>query len=547
LPKLFSVTKKAGFSRFFYRFFRCNVAVFCSYGVNSLLLPRKSKTQLGTWLVLLFMFGASVAQANAKELVWGTAFHTEPQPIVDDLDTSRNFVNHLLFDPLFLSDQQGRIGLGLVTKWKIISPTQVQFELRDGVKFHSGNLLSAEDVEWTFQQINQQANLHTLFAPIKSLRAINRLQFEVQTFRPFSQLIQRLSLVFPVDKQFYLAQQKAENGSHVVQISGTGAYKLSRYVPGIVTEFSVNPDYWRKREGNVSSIKVVPIKQVEMRMASLFSRDVDIIDHVPDSYVDLLNKDKQLSVIQTRGLKWLAIELNQHHPALAKRRVRQAINLAIDNARLAEGLGPYAMASTQLSIPGQAGYNEELLPRYNLLLAHQLLQQAGYAEGFSLSMAIPNSLFDEQSKVVSQLVSMLDRVNIRLVPSWLDEADYQANVSQCLSDLVLTRRQKDAGNVLSIARAMYLNDEQDEPKQATRCRVYQNEEVSELILAAEQELDGEQRAVIIRELEKVMYQQAAFVPLYWQRKIWATNRRLDINSLNRNSLFPLFEHLQILD
>ncbi len=510
-----------------------------------MLLPRKSKTQHGTWLLLFGLFCSHFS--NAKVLVWGTAFHTEPHAIVDELDTNRSFINHLLFDPLFLSDQQGRIRLGLVAKWKIISPTQVQFELRDGVKFHSGNSLSAEDVEWTFQQISQQPHLHTLFAPIKSLRALNRLQFEVQTYRPFSQLIQRLSLIFPVDKQFYLAQQSAENGAHITQVSGTGAYKLSRFVPGIVTEFSANPAYWRKREGNVDTIKVVPIKQVEMRMASLFSRDVDVVDHVPDNYVDLLNKDKLLSVIQTRSLKWLAIELNQHHPALAKRRVRQAINLAIDNARLAEGLGQYAMASTQLSIPGQPGYNEELLPRYNLLLAHQLLQQAGYEEGFSLTMAIPNSLFDEQSKMVSQLVSMLDRVNIRLIPSWLDEAEYQANQNQCLSDLILTRRQKDAGNVLSIARSMYLDDEQTEPKQASRCQVYQNEDVSALILAAEQELDDQQRALITRELEKVLYQQAAFVPLYWQRKIWATNRRIDIDSLNLHSPFPLFEHLQILD
>ncbi|MGY5452501.1 ABC transporter substrate-binding protein [Agarivorans sp. MS3-6] len=499
------------------------------------------------WMVLTLLLGgvSCLTFAEAKSLVWGTAFQTKPSVIVDELDASSNFVNHLLFDPLFLFDQNGQAGARLVARWKIISPTQIQFELKSGISFHSGNPLTAEDVAWTFDKISQQSHLKSLFAPIKSLRAINQLTFEVKTYRPFSQLIQRLSYIFPADKQHYLA---SDDSDEVTGISGTGPFKLERYVPGIVTEFSINKAYWRKSRSNITQIKVVPIKQSEMRMASLFSRDVDVVDHVPQSYVELLSKDQQLSVIQTEGLKWLAIELNRGHPALANRVVRQALNLAIDNARLAEVLGSYTLVSTQLSIPGQPGYNPQLLPRYNLLLAHQLLQQAGYDKGFSITMAVPKLLFEDQAKVVSQLVTMLDRVNITLKPQWLDEAQYQQAIDSCASDLVLTRRQSDAGNVLSIARAIYLQEtDGGAPSSTTSCAAYQNENVEQLILAAEQELDEVNRAEIIQRLELQLYQEAVFVPLYWQRKIWALNQRINLKSINRANPFPLFEHLKVLD
>jgi peptide/nickel transport system substrate-binding protein len=536
--------QKAGLSRFFYCAITCKLAALIVLRFKTLALLGKLKfTSLPFTLLLLISLGAWQS-AKANTLVWGTAFHAEPQQLVDELDANSNFINHLLFDPLFLLDQQGRIAPRLVTKWKIISPTQIQFELRSDVVFHSGNPLTAEDVEWTFQQVSQQAHLHALFAPIKSLKALNTLQFEVRTYRPFSELIQRLSFIFPADKQFYTAE---ENLNSPTAVSGTGPFKVSRYVPGIVTEFEIHEPYWRTNRSNVSLIKVVPIKQAEMRMASLFSRDVDIVDHVPENYVELLNKDKQLSVIQTEGLKWLAIELNQRNPALDNRRVRQALNLAIDNIRLAEVLGPYALASTQLSIPGQAGYNADLLPRYNLLLAHQLLQQAGYEKGFKLTMAVPESLFGDQSKVVSQLVSMLDRVNISLQPQWLNEQDYQLALDSCSSDLVLTRRQGDAGNVLSIARAMFLSEGEPITDEGGPCKAYQNDKISQLILAGEQELDEEKRIKIIQYLEQQIYQEAVFVPLYWQRKIWALNQRIDIKNMNRASPFPLFEQLQILE
>ncbi|MDO6763045.1 ABC transporter substrate-binding protein [Agarivorans sp. 1_MG-2023] len=506
----------------------------------------KTKAKIHKIALLLVLIVGWVNVSPAKTLVWGTAFHAEPNVIVEEVDANSNFINHLLFDPLFLLDQQGRVAPRLVTKWKIISPTQIQFELRNDVVFHSGNPLTAEDVEWTFNRIQQQPHLQSLFAPIKSLKALNSSQFEVLTYRPFSELIQRLSYIFPADKQFYLANQELENTEIVSLVSGTGPFKLARYIPGIVTEFSINSKYWRNKRSNITQIKVVPIVQSEMRMASLFSRDVDVVDHVPDNYVELLNKDPQLSVIQTEGLKWLAIELNQRHPALANRRVRQALNLAIDNVRLAEVLGPYALASTQLSIPGLPGYNKELLPRYNLLLAHQLLQQAGFEDGFTLTIAVPKQLFGEQSKVVPQLVSMLDRVNITLVPEWLDEQEYQANIENCASDVMLTRRQSDAGDVLSIARSMFIEDTGTSPQMAG-CLSYRNEKVTQLILAGEQELDEEKRDKIIQYLEQQLYQEAVFVPLYWQRKIWALNQRINIENMNRASPFPLFERLQVLD
>ncbi|WP_432459809.1 MULTISPECIES: ABC transporter substrate-binding protein [unclassified Agarivorans] len=497
---------------------------------------------LGLMLVLSCI---GLTQVEAKLLVWGTAFQTRPSAIVDEVDANSNFMNHLLFDPLFLLDQQGRVTPRLVTKWKVISPTQIQFQLRENVDFHSGNRLSAEDVAWTFEQLRYLPHLQALFAPIKSITALNQLQFEVRTYRPFSELIQRLSFIFPADKQFYLShlEEGSESSEQLPIVSGTGPFKLSRYVPGIVTEFSLNSDYWRANRGNITQVKVVPIKQATMRMASLFSRDVDIVDHVPDSYVDMLNKDKQLRVIQTEGLKWLAIELNQRHPALANRVVRQALNLAIDNVHLAEVLGPYTVASTQLSIPGQLGYNSNLVPRYNLQLAHQLLQQAGYAKGFQLSMAVPKWIFEDNAKVVQQLVTMLDRVNINLQPEWLDEQQYQQSIEHCSSDVILTRRQSDAGNVLSIARSMFLQDPESyaEP---SRCASYQSDKVEQLILAGEQELDEVKRAKIVQVLERQLYQEAVFVPLYWQRTIWAINQQVNFESINPASPVPLFEHLE---
>lgn len=485
-------------------------------------------------LALLLTLLCSFAP-KAEQLVWGTAYPLAIHPVVDPSVPGSLLIGNLAFDSLFRFDAEGKLEPRLVESWQAESPTRYRFRLRQGVKFHSGNPLTSADVAWTFEQLKASPNFERWWSPITMIEALNERDFVVVTDYPFSMLFVRLSFLFPADSQFV--------PSTAQRLSGTGPFMLSDYLQNLHARFEQNPQYWGGISGNVEQLSLIPIANKEARVASLFSDDVHLVDHVPLEYAHLFNEKQHVLLHPVNGQDWTAIQLNPQRPYIEKVAVRQALNFAINNQALAESMGPMADTATQLSDPAFPSYNKSLTPRYNPIVANQLLEEAEVPDGTRLTLILPQSYQQKYQRLAGQLQKMLLRTGFELQVEWLDDNGYVQALESCRYDMALVSRHSLSGDVMTLMRTMKVSDSLY--PHVGRCGPYVSERGEVLLRAAEAEWRSAERDLLMRQLEEQLYDDALLVPLYWEQRLWAASAEVSLGPVGFAMAYPHFDKLSL--
>ena len=200
-------------------------------------------------------------------------------------------LSHMVFDPLVRWNSDYDFDPRLATSWERVDDTIMRFTLREGVKFHSGNPMTADDVVWTIERLKTSPDFKAIFANWKTATAIDDTTVEIKTKGPSPLLLNIATYVFPMDKKFY-----EEGGPEITKhgdsfasknISGTGPFIVTEREQGVKMVFKRNPDYWdTDSPGNVQTAILTPIKEAPTRVAALLSGDVDFIAPVPPTDLD---------------------------------------------------------------------------------------------------------------------------------------------------------------------------------------------------------------------------------------------------------------------
>ncbi|GLT18960.1 peptide ABC transporter substrate-binding protein [Vibrio zhanjiangensis] len=467
-------------------------------------------------------------------------------------------MSHMVFDPLVRFTQDMKFEPRLATSWERVDNETMRFHLREGVKFHSGNAFTADDVVWTFERLKESADFKGIFAPLVALNKIDDYTVEIKTDGTYPLIENVATYIFPMDSKFYTGKtedgkDKAEMVKHgnsyaSTHASGTGPFIITSREQGVKVQFERFDDYWDKdSKGNVDKLTLVPIKEDATRVAALLSGDVDMIAPVaPNDYKRIEDADG-VDLYTMPGTRVITFQMNQNsNPALKDVRVRQAIVYAINNEgivkKIMKGAGTPA---AQQSPVGYAGYNDSLKPRYDLKKAKALMKEAGYEKGFSLTMMAPNNRYVNDAKIAQAAAAMLSKIGIKVDLKTMPKAQYWPEFDKCAADMMMIGWHPDTEDSGNFTEFLAMTRYSETGKGQYNCGHYSNTEVDKLINQSNVETDLNKRGEMLKQVEATLYDEAAFVPLHWEDPSWAAKSNVKIGPIVNGMDQPYFGDLVV--
>jgi peptide/nickel transport system substrate-binding protein len=494
---------------------------------------------VAAFTVLLALSGPEAAAAKTLRM----AYDSDPTSLDphEQLSGATLQMSHLLFDPLIRFRQDMSIEPRLAKSYEQIDARTTRFHLREGVKFQSGRTLSAEDVVWTFNRLKQSPDFKALFEPFEEARAIDDLTVDLVTKAPYPLVLNLATYIFPMDRDFYAGTDERGRPKDIIvkhgasfastHASGTGPFVVTEREQGVRLRLKRFGNYWdTDSPGNVDAIVFTPIKEPATRVSALLAGDVDFIAPVPPTDVARIEKSSCCTLITMPSPRILTFQLNQDRvPPFKDPRVRLAMVHAVNSDGIADKImRGLATAAGQLSPPHYAGHDPALVPRYDLAKAKQLMQEAGYADGFSATMLAPNNRYIEDARVAEAVAAMLAKINIKVDLQTMPKAQYWQRFDERAGDIMMIGWQSDTQDSANFYEFLLLTPDKDKGYGQYNAGNYSNPEVDRQTLHTQTMTDPKARAETLKKIERVLYDDAALIPLHWQHLSWAARNNVEI-------------------
>ncbi len=325
----------------------------------------------------------------------------------------------------------------LATKWTYLSPTQVRFDLRKGVKFQDGSPFTADDVIFSFGRIRQpQGTMQIYVTGIADIKKIDDHTIDLMLSAPNPILLRNI-----IDFRIMSKAWAEKNRSTSVQdykakeenfasrnVQGTGPYRILSWQPEQRITMSRNDAWWDKMPGNVKEVVYTPIKSESTRVAALLSGDVDLLTDVPTQDVDRLRADPKLKVVDGPEVRtiYLAPDIGSAElkyssvkgkNPFADKRVREALSLAIDREGIKRSImRGLSIPAGSIVAPGVNGNEKDVdAPvKADVERAKKLLADAGYGNGFEFALNCPNNRYVNDEKICQAVIAMWARIGLKV-------------------------------------------------------------------------------------------------------------------------------------
>jgi len=367
-------------------------------------------------LALLLMAAAASAQP-AQLVISQPAEATTMDPgRSTQVLTVNYFVN--LYDTLTRWDTSLQLQPGLATSWKNVNETTWEFTLRQGVKFHDGAPLTAEDVKATLERNLQPGKTVVTpgFTTIEAVQIASPTVIRITTKKPDPLIAVRMA---QMGSQILPARLTTDDG--VKELArrpiGTGAYRFVEWVKDERLVMEANRDWWGW-EGKAPTVERVvwkPVPDDFPRIVALEKGEVDIITNVPPDRMKSIAEGRGTRIVTAQATRYVVLSMNTTQPPLSDKRVRQAMHYALDVPAIIKNL--YAGMGKPFSggvADTDFGYNAALKPYpYDAGKAKALLTQAGYGGGVDLIVHAGTGTMVNDKALIETIVDMWSRVGIR--------------------------------------------------------------------------------------------------------------------------------------
>ena len=485
----------------------------------------------------------------------GDALSMDPHSLNETLQLS---VTGNVYEPLVGRNKDLSLTPMLATSWKQTSPTVWRFELRKGVQFHDGTPFTADDVVFSLARTQVEgSDMKSYTNDFKEVRKIDSHTVEIETKTPFPILPDVLSLVYIMSKKWCETNQatvpvdrrKGVENTASFKANGTGPFRVRERQPNVRTVFTRNGSYWGKIEGNVTEVVFTPIGNDATRVAALLSGEVDVMEPVPVQDIDRVNSSANTRAVTGPELRTIFLGMDQKRDELLysnvkgknpfkDKRVRQAFYQAID----IEGIKKTVMRrasnpSAQLVGPGINGFQPEMkrLP-YNVEAAKKLMAEAGYPNGFEVSMNCPNDRYVNDGRICQTVAANLSRINVKINLQAETKGTYFPKVLRRDTSFYMlgwTPATYDAHNAMNaIMRCV-----DDKGAGQFNLGAYCNPKVDELTLKVQAETDKTKRNAYIKEAFDLHAADVGHIPLHQQALAWGVNKKVKLVQLADNFMY----------
>lgn len=398
------------------------------------------KSRLLAWLLIVgtlssVLVGCTASQGPAKPeraerdtIVW--AGQAEPKTLDphDTTDMVSAMVQRHVFEGLFDFDEKCNIVPELVDSYTVSEDATVwTFDLKKGVKFHDGDPFNAEAVKINLERVmdpNLKLARRSLFAAdIKEIKVLGEHKLEIVLNKPFGAFIANLA---HYAGKFHSPSSLRKYGNDVARNPvGTGPFRFVEWIPGDRIVLEANPEYWGVKP-KVKRIVYRPVPEDASRAMQLEAGDVDVAYPLAVQDIQRIRSNPNLVVQSVPSMTNLHFQINTLHKPLDDKRVRQALNYALDLKAICDKIyqGEAVPLDSPIS-PALWGYAPVGKYKYDPDRARQLLKEAGVEPGkLKLKMYVPEGRYLMAAQVSEAVAGYLADVGVGVEMVKLEWATY---------------------------------------------------------------------------------------------------------------------------
>jgi len=443
----------------------------------------------------------------------------EPTTIDPNMDTLILIQSIManMFDPLVQFDAEMNLVPALAESWEMKDPVTYEFKLRKGVKFHNGQELTSADVKYTVEWILDKENKSKQVRYFKYIDAVETpddYTVVIKLADPYAPMLSNLSMLWIVPKKTIEEMGREKFAKNPI---GTGAYKFVEWLKDQRLVMEANEDYWRGAP-KIGRVVWRTIAEDSTRLAELRTGGVDIAIRVPVAQVGLLEKDENLKVVSVPTLRTKWVTLNTWGEPFSDKRVRQALNYAVDKEEIVKALYEgSAHIAGQPYAPAVLGYNPDVKPYpYDPEKAKTLLAEAGYPDGLEVVLDVDEPVHQEPAQAIAgQLAKVGIKVQVNIGdPDQLWEKflakEMESTYMMHCNNILLDADYCTGLHFDSQRRGLY----------------YNSPETDELIVAGAQASDRAERSGIYHELAAKLHEEAPVIFLWELNDVYGINKRV---------------------
>lgn len=509
---------------------------------------------------LLAMVAATVP-ASAETLNWARGSDVQTlDPHAYNEGITHAF-NHQIYEPLVARSDAGDLVGVLATEWKMLAdqPDTWEFKLRDGVTFHDGAPFTADDVIFSIQRaMAPTSNVRSLLTAVDSVTAKDAHTIQIKTKGTSPLLVNNLVNIFMMNRAWAEKNQstapqdfKAGKENFAARNeNGTGAYRLVSREADRRTELVAYDKYWGIGQFplDIDRIVYTPIQSAATRVSALISGEINFLQDVPPQDIAKLEQNPELRVVRGPENRTIFFGVNMGADKLtygeakgnpfADKRVRQAMNMAIDRAVIGKAImrGESIPLGT-IAPPFINGYTEEMgkLPKVDIDKAKQLMAEAGYGDGFSVTLNCTNDSFVNDERICQAIVGMMAKIGIQVHLDVQPAGVVFPMVANGKTDFYLM------GWGASTFDSQYIFDNlvhsRSEGRGAWSAVNFNNADIDAKIDTLGAEADLQKRNATIANIWKVVQDESFYLPIHAQMLARAAKKNIHITPNLSNSIF----------
>lgn len=430
----------------------------------------------------------------------------------------------------------------LAESWELIDDTTMEFKIRDNAFWSDGEPVIADDFVFSYERARDVPGSVATFGGF--LRTVEKAEAKddktlvVTTVAPDPLLLNNLSSVFVVSKHAAegATSDQFDTGEAMVN---QGPYLMESYTPGDRLILKRNEDFWGEKPEWVN-VDYIYINNPAARTAALLAGDVDVIDKVSLSDIEKLENTKGIKVHSYPGLRVLMLQPNQiegsnqfitdndgkpldENPLLDKR-VRQALTMAINRDAIAERImRGGATAASQWMPEGAFGYNPDVKPiEQDPERAKELLAEAGYPDGFRMTMHIPSDRYPNSTETAQAVAQYWSRIGVDTEVEVMPFSVYSGKAKNNEFAMSIIGWGNGTGEASYAMTNVLVTPDPEKGLGASNWGHYSNPDFDAIHKEASSELDADKREALFFEATEIMMEDVGVIPLFHYRNIWAS-------------------------